>query len=89
MSIASCRRPSRRHAVVLAAAFSLGPALLTAQSTLPPDEYVQLGREIFEELIEINTTHSVGNTTIAAEAMATRLVLPRFSGHFQTCGKEV
>ena len=30
-------------------------------------------REIFKELIELNTTDSVGNTTTAAEAMATRL----------------
>jgi len=36
-----------------------------------PDE--KLTREIFEELVEINTTHSTGNTTEAAEAMAARL----------------
>jgi acetylornithine deacetylase/succinyl-diaminopimelate desuccinylase-like protein len=29
-------------------------------------------RDIFKELIEINTTHATGNTTIAAEAMAKR-----------------
>src|SRR5271169_4309504 len=34
---------------------------------------VQLGRAIFKQLIEINTTDSVGSTTVAAEAMATRL----------------
>jgi acetylornithine deacetylase/succinyl-diaminopimelate desuccinylase-like protein len=34
----------------------------------------ELGRSIFKELIEINTTHSVGNTTVAAEAMAKRLI---------------
>jgi len=33
----------------------------------------QLSRDIFRELIEINTTDSVGNTTRAAEAMAKRL----------------
>jgi acetylornithine deacetylase/succinyl-diaminopimelate desuccinylase-like protein len=33
----------------------------------------QLTRDIFKELIEINTTHSAGNTTKAAEAMAARL----------------
>lgn len=32
------------------------------------------GRSIFKELIEINTTHSIGNTTVAAEAMAKRLL---------------
>jgi acetylornithine deacetylase/succinyl-diaminopimelate desuccinylase-like protein len=34
----------------------------------------QLSRDIFHELIEINTTDSVGNTTRAAEAMAKRLI---------------
>src|ERR1700675_3107201 len=33
----------------------------------------QLARDIFKQLIEINTTDSVGNVTTAAEAMATRL----------------
>jgi acetylornithine deacetylase/succinyl-diaminopimelate desuccinylase-like protein len=33
----------------------------------------RLAREIFQELIEINTTHSTGDTTRAAEAMAVRL----------------
>ncbi len=33
----------------------------------------QLTHDIFKELIEINTTNSVGNTTKAAEAMAARL----------------
>jgi acetylornithine deacetylase/succinyl-diaminopimelate desuccinylase-like protein len=32
-----------------------------------------LSRDIFRELIEINTTDSAGSTTLAAEAMATRL----------------
>src|SRR5216684_3280548 len=33
----------------------------------------QLTRDIYKQLIEINTTDSVGNTTTAAEAMAARL----------------
>lgn len=33
----------------------------------------QLARDIYQELIEINTTDSIGSTTKAAEAMATRL----------------
>jgi hypothetical protein len=32
----------------------------------------QLSHDIFKELIEINTTDSVGNVTTAAEAMAKR-----------------
>jgi acetylornithine deacetylase/succinyl-diaminopimelate desuccinylase-like protein len=40
----------------------------------PPDDAVrQLSRDIFRELIEINTTDSAGSTTRAAEAMAKRL----------------
>jgi acetylornithine deacetylase/succinyl-diaminopimelate desuccinylase-like protein len=34
---------------------------------------VQLGHAIFKQLIEINTTDSVGSVTVAAEAMAQRL----------------
>src|ERR1700726_1475624 len=33
----------------------------------------RLARDIYKELIEINTTDSVGSTTVAAEAMAKRL----------------
>jgi len=33
----------------------------------------ELSRDIFKQLIEINTTNSVGSTTVAAEAMAQRL----------------
>ncbi|HYM33970.1 MAG TPA: M20/M25/M40 family metallo-hydrolase, partial [Steroidobacteraceae bacterium] len=31
-------------------------------------------KEIYKQLVEINTTHSVGDTTIAAQAMADRLI---------------
>ena len=41
---------------------------VTQTVSAQPDQ--KLTREIFKELIEINTTHSVGNTTKAAEAMA-------------------
>src|SRR5438132_4329907 len=36
-------------------------------------EYQQLAHDILRQLIEINTTDSVGNVTTAAEAMAKRL----------------
>ena len=42
-----------------------------------PDQ--KLTREIFKELIEINTTHSSGSTTKAAEAMAARLKAAGFA----------
>lgn len=41
------------------------------QAALTPAQ--QLARDIFQELIEINTTDSVGSTTKAAEAVAARL----------------
>src|SRR5262250_1730516 len=37
------------------------------------DATKQMARAIFKQLVEINTTDSVGSTTIAAEAMAKRL----------------
>jgi acetylornithine deacetylase/succinyl-diaminopimelate desuccinylase-like protein len=38
----------------------------------------QLARDLLEELIEINTTHSSGNTTTAAEAMAAHVIAAGF-----------
>src|ERR1044071_9730281 len=47
------------------------PALLAAQAqTLTPVQ--QLAHDIYRELIEINTSDSVGNTTTAANAVAKR-----------------
>ncbi len=40
----------------------------------------QLARDIFKQLVEINTTDSVGNVTAAAEAMAQRLRDTGFAG---------
>ena len=53
----------------------LSAATLVAQSG-PND---QRARDIFKELIEINTTDSVGSVTKAAEAMAARLKAAGFS----------
>jgi acetylornithine deacetylase/succinyl-diaminopimelate desuccinylase-like protein len=39
----------------------------------------QLSRDIFQQLVEINTTDSVGSTTVAAEAMQKRLLDAGFS----------
>lgn len=44
------------------------------------DAIRQQARDIFQQLIEINTTDSVGNVTTAAEAMAKRLRDAGFSG---------
>jgi acetylornithine deacetylase/succinyl-diaminopimelate desuccinylase-like protein len=56
--------------VVLAALVLLSPLAAAAQ-TRTGDEHAFL--EIFRELVEINTTDSVGDTTRAAEAMGARL----------------
>ena len=58
-----------RRAVLLAAI--LLAALPGAAQTLAPEQ--QRVREIYEELLEIDTTHSTGSTTVAAEAVAKRL----------------
>ena len=52
------------------ALFALSAAALAAQLD---DSTRQLARDIFRQLVEINTTDSVGSTTPAAEAMAKRL----------------
>jgi acetylornithine deacetylase/succinyl-diaminopimelate desuccinylase-like protein len=57
-------------------------ALLTAGANLAQGQsspHQRLAREIFEELIEINTVDSVGNNTAAAEAMARRFRAAGFS----------
>jgi acetylornithine deacetylase/succinyl-diaminopimelate desuccinylase-like protein len=45
----------------------------SAVSAQRPEQTKQLARDIFKQLIEINTTHFVGNLTTSAEAIATRL----------------
>jgi acetylornithine deacetylase/succinyl-diaminopimelate desuccinylase-like protein len=50
---------------------------LHAQTTLTSNQ--QLARDLFKELIEINTTHATGNTTDAANAMAKRLLAAGFA----------
>jgi acetylornithine deacetylase/succinyl-diaminopimelate desuccinylase-like protein len=50
----------------------------TAAQSGKRSSYQQLARSIFKELIEINTTHVSGNTTLAADAMAKRLTAAGF-----------
>jgi acetylornithine deacetylase/succinyl-diaminopimelate desuccinylase-like protein len=60
-----------RATLVLLAAMATSSASdpLTAQTLTP---HQRLAREIYKELVEINTVDSVGSTTVAAEAMARR-----------------
>jgi acetylornithine deacetylase/succinyl-diaminopimelate desuccinylase-like protein len=60
-------------------ALTLGPVHGAAQAKAGPAER-RLAREIFQELIEINTTDSLGNTPRAARAMAQRLLAAGFPG---------
>ncbi len=61
-----------RIGFVLLASVVMGTGRLGAQgATLPPER--QLARDIFAELIEINTVNTRGSTTDAARAMAARL----------------
>jgi acetylornithine deacetylase/succinyl-diaminopimelate desuccinylase-like protein len=53
----------------------LGILAVVTLSAAPLDEATRrLARDVFQQLIEINTTDSVGSTTAAAEAMAKRLL---------------
>ena len=54
--------------------FAFLACLLTVSVSTPAEETSDtLARDIFKELIEINTTESSGNTTAAAQAVARRL----------------
>jgi acetylornithine deacetylase/succinyl-diaminopimelate desuccinylase-like protein len=69
------------HAITRILALFLFSTAITAQqpSSLSSDH--QLARDIFKELIEINTTDTpAGNVTTAAEAMAARLRAGGFTG---------
>jgi acetylornithine deacetylase/succinyl-diaminopimelate desuccinylase-like protein len=62
-------------AVVILILLSCAVSAVQAQIT---DQDRQLARSIFKQLIEINTTDSVGSTTLAAKAMADRLLQAGF-----------
>lgn len=59
-----------RTALAQAVLLCFAAVALRAQTD---DATKQFARDIFKQLIEINTTDSVGSTTLAAEAMAQRL----------------
>lgn len=62
---------SRYCKILLAMSMALFAPMLRAQMD---DSTRQLSHDIFKQLIEINTTDSVGSTTVAAQAMAKRLL---------------
>ena len=64
-----------RRSLPLVLALSSFVGAVRAQAPTP---YQASARAIFKQLIEINTTHSTGSTTIAAEAMRTRFLAAGF-----------
>jgi acetylornithine deacetylase/succinyl-diaminopimelate desuccinylase-like protein len=62
-------------AILLAASLALAGC---ASAAAAPDADPQLARDILEELIQINTTESAGDTHRAAKAMAARLLAAGF-----------
>src|ERR1700731_158215 len=60
-------------AIIAVAAIDLSALAESQDRAVTPPAVNQLARDIFKQLVEINTTDSVGNVTTAAEAMATRL----------------
>ncbi|HEX8720290.1 MAG TPA: M20/M25/M40 family metallo-hydrolase [Pyrinomonadaceae bacterium] len=51
----------------------LPPRAARAQAAAPPDEHRRLLFDVYKELVETNTSDSVGDNTAAAEKMAARL----------------
>ncbi len=68
----------RRASLALTALLVAALAAPAASQTEPSAADRALARDIFRELIEINTTDSLGNTPRAARAMARRLVAAGF-----------
>ena len=66
-------KPAFLAATLSAATLTTGIATAQAKSPLDPAAE-QLSHSIFKELVEINTTDSVGSVTAAAEAMQKRLL---------------
>ncbi len=62
-----------RRLHILACCLLLSLVTVPALAQLDP-QTKQLSHDIFQQLIEINTTDSVGSTTVAANAMAKRLL---------------
>lgn len=78
MSHLLCQRPQRLLVAIAGGVLAAGA--MAAPAPLPPERYRTLAAELLEELVEIDTTHSTGSTTVAAEAMAERLRQAGFVG---------
>ena len=74
--IASCTVEEQGTATGPDESQSATPFVSSAESGLLPHQ--QMAKEFLRELIEINTTQSTGNTTVAADAMAAHLIAAGF-----------
>jgi acetylornithine deacetylase/succinyl-diaminopimelate desuccinylase-like protein len=76
-------KSTRKIAVLVCVAViaigAINMCALAQDSVTTPPAVTQLAHDIFKQLVEINTTDSVGNVTTAAEAMAKRLLLAGFA----------
>jgi acetylornithine deacetylase/succinyl-diaminopimelate desuccinylase-like protein len=61
-------------AIIAIAAIDMFARTQSQDAATTPPAVNQLAQDIFKQLVEINTTDSVGNVTTAAEAMAKRLL---------------
>jgi len=64
----------RNANLALLASLVAGAAATSSRAEPAPPATQQLTREIYKELVEINTTASVGDTYLAAKAMGARLI---------------
>jgi acetylornithine deacetylase/succinyl-diaminopimelate desuccinylase-like protein len=65
--------------IIVTGAIDLSALAQSQDGAATPPAVNQLAHDIFKQLVEINTTDSVGNVTTAAEAMAKRLLLAGFA----------
>ena len=68
---AACRHATRPSVIAAFAALAIGSAGPALPQTLTPQQ--QFARDIYKELVEINTVTATGDTARAADAMAARL----------------
>src|SRR4051812_14794201 len=66
--------PVRFAAAVLLLSTALPFTVALARDAAPDAATRQFAHDVFKQLIEINTTDSIGNTTTAAKAMAQRFL---------------
>jgi acetylornithine deacetylase/succinyl-diaminopimelate desuccinylase-like protein len=67
-----------QRSLMLAAATLLGAALMGSQGSMAQSSDEAAFRNLYKELVEIDTTRSVGNCTEAAEAIRARLLAAGF-----------